>query len=349
MQVDNSSAFDLVRWDFTHELLEAYGFPPCFRDMMRAIYTDLKIRLKVNGIEGDPIPVSNGVRQGCGASPLIFLLVQEALLSGIRECTEIEGIQVEVGDKEGNKSKKELKERCLADDTIVYLKNIEQLPKLFAMIEEFELASGQILNPEKSSTILLGEEKGRRLPIKGMRWVDYGIDRLDEGLGIVIGTEREIRSQWEEKLTKVSDACKSRLMELKHILSTTAKVRLIQGAYASKLAYTQEVQVPTNAEALLAVAQRKMDYAALGSYPFITYERAYQPWEDGGIGQVHLESRAKASWGSLAIELLKTPDTWKGMWWNELRKVYGDLADKDLIEGTCGFKKFKLTYDCTEL
>ena len=60
------------------------------------------IRIKTNGIEGEPLNVSNGVRQGCGASPLMFLLVQEALLSGIRESMDIEGIEVECGNETGD-------------------------------------------------------------------------------------------------------------------------------------------------------------------------------------------------------------------------------------------------------
>ena len=195
VQVDNSSAFDIVQWDFTHKLLEAYGFPPCFRNLMKGIYTDLTIRIKINGIEGEPLNVSNGVRQGCGASPLMFLLVQEALLSGIRESMDIEGIEVACGNETGDDLETEVRERCLADDTVVYLKNIEQLPLLFEIIEDFEIASGQSLNPEKSSTILFGSEKKKRLEIKGMKWIDYGIDEVDEGLGIIIGKDKDVSTQ----------------------------------------------------------------------------------------------------------------------------------------------------------
>ena len=183
--------------------------------VMKGIYTDLTIKIKVNGIEGEPLNVSNGVRQGCGASPLIFLLVQEALLSGIRESMNIEGIEVECGNELGEDSKTEVRERCLADDTVVYLKNIEQLPRLFEIIKDFEIASGQSLNPEKSSTILFGREKKKRLEINGMKWIDYGIDEVDEGLGIIIGKDKDVSTQWKNALSKMSDACKERLSSLR--------------------------------------------------------------------------------------------------------------------------------------
>ena len=113
--------------------------------------------------------------------------------------------------------------------------------------------------------------------------------------------------------------------------------------------YTQEVQVPKKAEKLLSNAQNMLDKAVFGKFAFIKHDKSYQPWEDGGIGQVHLLSRAKASWGALAINLIQEPDTWKDIWWEELEKTYGVLADKDLIKGTCGFKKFLENKTSTEV
>lgn len=150
-----------------------YGFPPCFRNRMKAIYTDLKIKIKVNGIEGEAKDVSNGVRQGCGASPLIFLLVQEALLSAIREDDQLEGIYIKSRSDEGEWTMEELRERCLADDTMVYLKDVEQLPRLFEIIKEYELASGQRLNPTKILDSPVWNSKGKE---KRHRWNE--MDRL---------------------------------------------------------------------------------------------------------------------------------------------------------------------------
>ena len=58
----------------------------------------------------------NGVRQGCPASPLMFALVQEALLVAIRDDRELRGVGVVAA---GGKVKR-VRERCLADDTVVY-------------------------------------------------------------------------------------------------------------------------------------------------------------------------------------------------------------------------------------
>ena len=52
IQVDNSAAFDRVRWDFMAEMLKAMGFPAEFRAFVQTIYTDVRYRVKVNGHVG---------------------------------------------------------------------------------------------------------------------------------------------------------------------------------------------------------------------------------------------------------------------------------------------------------
>ena len=84
VMVDNTAAFDRVRWDFMHDILKAMKFPPQFRDMMKMVYNKLQYRQKIGGHVGGTQEALNGVRQGCPASPLAFMLIQEALLISIR-------------------------------------------------------------------------------------------------------------------------------------------------------------------------------------------------------------------------------------------------------------------------
>ena len=154
LQIDNKAAFDVVRWDFIHDILEAYGLPEDIRELMKTIYSELSIKVKVNGQIGREVPVTNGVRQGCGISPLIFILVQEALLISIRRDTgpdALKGIEIIRGV--------EVRERGMADDTVVYIQDMKQVKRLFKIIETHERASGQSLNASKTCAILVGTEK----------------------------------------------------------------------------------------------------------------------------------------------------------------------------------------------
>ena len=52
----------------------------------------------------------------------------------------------------------EVRERGMADDTVVYLREAAQAGRLFEIVDDFVLASGQLLNAGKSVGILFGTE-----------------------------------------------------------------------------------------------------------------------------------------------------------------------------------------------
>jgi len=203
--VDNTAAFDRVQWEFMHAVLEAMEFPLPFREMMRVVYKDLTYRVKTGGRIGDAQQADNGVRQGCPFSPLAFLLVQEALLICIRDDEELAGIKVS-----GSVSSSvigEVRERCMADDTMVYAEGVESVPRLFEIIRDFEMASGQKLNPDKSTGVRFGTEKGKAIPagVSTISWIDFGEEDLETSLGIQVGPEEHLTrraSKYHPQLTR---------------------------------------------------------------------------------------------------------------------------------------------------
>ena len=343
MQVDNTAAFDRVEWDFLQEVMEAMGFPEEFRDFIKEVYTDLQFAIRVNGRTGRDRGVSNGVRQGCPASPLIFLIVQEALLIAIRGDALLRGIEVGVGRGKCL----EVRERCMADDTVVYLRSAGDAVRLFEIIKTFEIASGQKLNPSKSTGVLFGAEKRGGVP-KGMRieWMCFGDGMIEEGLGVRVGTEGQVLAQWEEEAAGMVEAMRGQMTQSKHAMSTTARVRCIQGAFVSKLMYPWQVQAPKDADRIISEVQKQMDAALFEGraggrgWFFIERSLAVQPLGDGGLGQISLRRRLEAMWASLAISLGGREEVWKGVWAAELEKVYGGLDGRALVGTTCGFRKF---------
>ena len=337
VQVDNSAAFDRVKWEFMHAILEDFGFPQDFRELVRTMYSDIGFQVKVNGQTGQPQPQTNGVRQGCCASPLLFILVQEVLLIAIRRDPELKGIRLPNGE--------EIRERCLADDTVVFLESTAQLPKLFAVIDGFQIASGQELEASKSSTILLGteaEKYGDTLSAQhaGMKWVRYGVDETDKGLGIRVGSKAQVTAQWKELLGGVNTDCASRMSALKEELCTTAKVTLVRGAYAARIPYQAGAQIPPEkeAEAIIRDTQQTLDRAVFNGFYFVTRHTARQPREEGGINQIDLRRRLQAEWASLCIDMLNRKDSWHTYWWDGLERTYGALGDKELMQSTCAFR-----------
>ena len=75
------------------------------------MYTDIKGCILNNGWVSAPFKVIRGIRQGCMASALIFVLAVEIMAIKLRETKHIRGIEIKLNSITGN-----LKICQLADD-----------------------------------------------------------------------------------------------------------------------------------------------------------------------------------------------------------------------------------------
>ena len=89
---DGEKAYDTVQWDWLQEVLESMGFPPSFRQIVQLMVTDLTSCVKVNGVLSDPFDMWNGVKQGCPASPYLYILAVQPLLDTVLAHPDFRGI-----------------------------------------------------------------------------------------------------------------------------------------------------------------------------------------------------------------------------------------------------------------
>lgn len=61
--------------------------------MVEAIYKEQKPNIKINGELMETFNILKGTRQGCPPSPLLYIMVSEALANVIRGNTEFKGVQ----------------------------------------------------------------------------------------------------------------------------------------------------------------------------------------------------------------------------------------------------------------
>ena len=90
-------AFDRVSYEFTKRGLDAYDFGHKFRKWVGMMHDETsppKRRMYVNGYYSEWFPILSGVAQGCPLSPLLFLIVAEALKSAIDMQPGIKGITI---------------------------------------------------------------------------------------------------------------------------------------------------------------------------------------------------------------------------------------------------------------
>uniref|UniRef100_A0A8C5QG16 Reverse transcriptase domain-containing protein n=1 Tax=Leptobrachium leishanense TaxID=445787 RepID=A0A8C5QG16_9ANUR len=142
LSTDCDKAFDRVRWDFLFRTLSHMGLGENMILWIRALYTHPSARINVNGVLSDSFPISNGTRQGCPLSPLLFALSLEPFLQAVRDAPDIAGLWV------GNT---EHRLAAYADDLLFFVRSPKvTLPTLLRMFADYGTLSNLKLNMDKS-------------------------------------------------------------------------------------------------------------------------------------------------------------------------------------------------------
>ena len=78
-KLDVEKAFDHVNWNFLMQMLERSGFSTKWRQWILFCLSTVRFSILINGSPCDFFGSSRGLRQGDPLSPLLFVLVMEAL------------------------------------------------------------------------------------------------------------------------------------------------------------------------------------------------------------------------------------------------------------------------------
>ena len=146
--IDFEKAFDSIEWPFLFKCLKIFNFGDNFISWIRILYTNIKSYVGNNGYYSDKFDVLRSVRQGCPISALLFILVAEILAINVRGNDKIRGITC------NNRS---FQITQLADDTTLFLADLESAVIRISLFQTFASVSGLTLNLDKSEIIPLGE------------------------------------------------------------------------------------------------------------------------------------------------------------------------------------------------
>lgn len=207
---DVKQAYDCVDWHYLKTVVSAFGFGRSFKRWIDILYDTnhgnlesmATASVQINGKLSKPYNIHRGLRQGCPASCLLFLLCFEPLLNRIRRCEEIRGLTI--GDTV-------IKTTSYADDvTLILDGSDESLKACLNVFEEFKKVSGLGLNHEKTKALWVGKEsrwKYRICPEYKIQWPDSSI----EILGIKISNDPTVdlnkinyESKYENMLSRLT-------------------------------------------------------------------------------------------------------------------------------------------------
>ena len=158
IKTDMSKAYDRVEWNFLEILMEKMGFDRVWVRWIMACVSTMSFSVLLNGNSHGFIRPERGIRQGDPLSPFLFILCDEALVSFLNRAEEdgrLHGIKLAT-------SCPAIHHLLFADDSILLCKtNRAEAEEIMACLRLYGEASGQRVNPNKSSVIFRSNFGGR--------------------------------------------------------------------------------------------------------------------------------------------------------------------------------------------
>ena len=176
--IDYEKAFDTVSWNFLYKTLKALNFGPFLIDCIKMLYRNINTCVTNNGHLSQFFHPSRGIRQGCPASALLFILIVETLANSIRNNNRINGIKI---------NRTIFKISQYADDTCLFLADEGSLSLVLIILDKFSKCSGLVMNRDKSEALWIGISSNYRHRPCNLR---YATDSV-RCLGVLINNNTE--------------------------------------------------------------------------------------------------------------------------------------------------------------
>ena len=185
ISLDFLKAFDRLDLNFIFLALKQFGYGQKFIQMIKICYNDIQSKIKINGLLSDPFTIMRGVRQGCPLSMLLYIIAAEVLAIFIITDTKVKGVQI---------GTHEIKIINFADDTTIFLRDIDCLTRIQAILNLYEKASSSKINLSKSQALWAGSYKNRYDKPGKIVWSNFSIKIL----GITFDNAVPDNSNWDK-------------------------------------------------------------------------------------------------------------------------------------------------------
>ena len=277
LQLDVEKAFDSVSWSYLAQVLNNFKFPAKFVDWVSILYAGKEIRIINNGHLSEVIHPLNGLAQGDGLSPLLFVLVIETLALTLRANQEIVGFQF----KEAHK-----KLSMLADDMLLSLKaNRHSLEQVLTTLQDFAKISNLMVNEEKSVAFPIGphsHSKSPKFDVSPFKWAKTDVC---DYLGIKVPLHNRLKDfrdsqpqfdmlEYVRGILLPRDTIEDKLIGRKHN---------VQAFIGSKMTYYLSLAPSPSKKYMQKVQSLINKYFWSTGFHHISAKLLYRPYDTGGI------------------------------------------------------------------
>lgn len=150
IKLDMSKAYDRVNWRFLLRVLHRLGFNHIWIDLIYRLISNCWYSVSINRRTGGFFCSGRGLRQGDPISPALFIIAHDALS---RQITKL-SLHGQIKHFSGRRNCLHISHLFYADDSLIFLNGgAESVDNLMQSIQEYEAASGQVINMSKSSLI----------------------------------------------------------------------------------------------------------------------------------------------------------------------------------------------------
>ena len=228
--LDQQKAFDRVEWGYLKICLESFGFGPKFITNVMMLYRYGQSCINTNGFLSKYFPISRSMRQGCPIAAYLYIVQAEPMAETIRKEKRIKGIDVPTP---APYITNHVKISSFADDTQLFLNDIESMKICFSILEIYSKASGAKININKTKGLGLGTWKENPPDFNNIEWINS-----IKALGIYFGHN----INYNEIMQKCLDKCKKKLEKWKkRDLTLQGKRVLINSYILSDVGYIMEM------------------------------------------------------------------------------------------------------------
>jgi len=313
--IDFEKAFDKIEWSFLFSSLKLFNFGDDLIKWVKVFYNDATSCVMNNGHASEFFNVYCGLRQGCPLSPLLYIICSEILNISIRNDTRVNGINV---------MNTEIILSAYADDTTLYLKDVNSLRRVTEILNSFQLYSGLKVNYDKSELLPLGLYINSPPDIMDIN-LNYTRDPV-RLLGVTFSSNLKdiFQLNYAPKLTKLKEII--RIWSLRD-LSPIGKITIIKSLGISQLVFLFSVlpKPPDNFINELNSVIYKFIWS--GKPDKISRSSLIGDYEKGGLKMVHVPSIIKGLKIAWIKRLMDSNNkgNWKCLYNYHMQHVGGNL------------------------
>ncbi|KAG0782877.1 hypothetical protein G6F21_010864 [Rhizopus arrhizus] len=157
--LDQEKAYDRINLHYLEQVMLTWGFPASIVNSIITMLANNRIKINVNGFISADVFKRRGLKQGDPISPILYNLALEPFLRSVLQDSTYSGytmdLQPHLVTGGSTDTSVNVKILCYADDTLVFIKNLQDLSRLKHHIEVYSRSSNARINYNKVETISL--------------------------------------------------------------------------------------------------------------------------------------------------------------------------------------------------